>query len=301
MPSLQHVAALPFTARSLLRLRQCAAFALLTLTVALSQPAKTVYLSIRVDDVFMRESSLTPPEIDGFLEVCERHGAKVILAVIPRRLEEAPNADGRMARTLREAVKRGHMVAMHGYEHQCARCGSTGHEFDCPSKGRLAYAGQLDQLTRGKRLLEAAAGVSVSTYVSPGGDDPLDRQTGEILQKIGIRWVTDTLVTMPTFRADFCRVPDLPEYTWDLADSTYERSLGKARTEFAAAVQRGNFFGFSLHDHFTRRAFRNGIVLRWTDEFLTFLQETPGIRIRFITNDILDPSWFSPDREKSNR
>ncbi len=259
---------------------------------------RTICVAIRVDDIFMRSSPLQPQEIDGFIRVCERHGAHVILAVIPHRLLEPQNADGAMAGTLRRLVQRGHMVALHGYAHQCSRCGSTDHEFDCPVHGPAPTNTEMRELSDGKRLLEEITGAPVTTYISPGSDDQLSPQTASILTTLGIRWVTDTTVLVPTARRPLNRVPDLPEYTWDLSDSTFEASLQRALTDFATATARSNFFGIALHDHFTRQAFRHGIVLRWTDQFLTAIQRIPGIRIRFVTNDEMDPAWFSAAPEQ---
>jgi hypothetical protein len=186
------------------------------------------------------------------------------------------------------------MVSMHGFKHQCSLCGSTGHEFDCAAqKTLIAYEQEMDELHQGKELLEKTTGKQVTTYVSPGSDDQLNPQTKEILKKLGVLWVTDTLAQIPTVHDDFSRAPDMTEYTWDLRDSTYEGSMKTAVTDFELALQRGNYFGFALHDHFTRRAFRNGIVLRWTDEFLSRIERTQGIKIRYITLDDVDLNWFS--------
>ena len=259
-----------------------------------AQQDKTVYVTIRVDDVFMRESSLKPQEIDRFIDVCEKHGARVMLAVIPHRLLEPQNEDGQMAATLRRLVGRGHMVSLHGFRHQCPLCGSTGHEYDCSSRNTLVpYRQELDELRQGKELLERTTGKKVTTYVSPGTDDQLNPQTRAILKTLGITWVTDSLQQVPTIRGEFSLAPDIAEYTWDLSDSTYEGSMKSAETDFARTTKRGNYFGFALHDHFTRGAFRNGIVLRWTDEFLSRIERTTGIRIRYVTLDDLDLSWFS--------
>lgn len=265
-----------------------------SLLSAVAQENKTVYVTIRVDDVFMRESTLKPQEIDRFIEACEKHGAPVMLAVIPHRLMEPQNQDGAMAATLKRLVGRGHMVSMHGFKHQCSLCGSTGHEYDCSVRNTLiAYQQELDELRQGKELLEKTTGKKVTTYVSPGTDDQLNVQTRAILKTLGITWVTDSLQQVPTLREEFSLAPDMAEYTWDLIDSTYENSMRSAEADFARAVKRGNYFAFAFHDHFTRWAFRNGIVVRWTDEFLSRIEQTQGIKIRYVTLDDVDLSWFS--------
>jgi len=267
---------------------------LLPILPIVARQTETVYVTVRVDDIFMRESTLKPQEIDGFIDVCEKHGARVMLAVIPHRLIEAQNQDGTMAATLKRLVGQGHMVSMHGFKHQCSLCGSTGHEYDCSSRNTLvSYQQELDELRQGKELLERTTGKKVTTYVSPGTDDQLNAQTRAILKTLGITWVTDSLQQVPTIRGDFSLAPDMAEYTWDLSDSTYESSMKSAEADFARAVKRGNYFGFALHDHFTRGAFRNGIVPRWTDEFLSRIERTPGMRIRYVTLDDVDINWFS--------
>ena len=267
---------------------------LFSLPCTVAQENKIIYVTIRVDDVFMRESSLKPQEIDGFINVCEKHNARVMLAVIPHRLMEPQNQDGTMAAALRRLVGRGHMVSMHGFKHQCSLCGSTGHEFDCATRKTLVpYQQELDELRQAKELLEETTGKKVTTYVSPGTDDQLNPQTKRILKSLGFSWVTDSLVQVPTSRDGFCHAPDVGEYTWDLSDSTYESGLKTAKADFERAIQQGSYFGFALHDHFTRWAFRNGIVIRWTDEFLSLIERIPGITIRYITLDDVDVSWFS--------
>jgi peptidoglycan/xylan/chitin deacetylase (PgdA/CDA1 family) len=267
-------------------------------TIGRSQHVETIYVALRVDDIFMSESPIKPQEIDAFIEICEKHGAKVMLAVIPHRLIEPQNSDGEMAKALRRVARRGHQVSLHSYTHRCSLCGSTGHEYNCDSmKTMISRAQEERELRKGKRLLEDATGKSVTTFVGAGTDDQLHPQTFSILKDPCISWVTLDSVVVPQFRDTVSFVPNLDDYTWDLRDSTYGQSMSKAKADFVKAIQRGNYFSICFDDHFTRKNFNGGIVLRWTDELLGYVTSYPGVRIHFVTIDDLKKEWFASRKE----
>lgn len=263
-----------------------------------SGSVKTVYVALRVDDIFMSESPIKPQDIDSFIETCEKHGAKVMLAVIPHRLVETQNSNGEMAKALRRFTRRGHQVSLHSYNHRCSLCGSTGHEYNCDSMKTMVSREQEErELREGKRLLEEATGKAVTTFVGAGTDDQLHPQTYSILKALGISWVTHDSVLVPKFRDTVSFVPNLEDYTWDLKDSTYGDAMSTAKADFVKAIQRGNYFSVCFHDHFTRKNFHGGIVPRWTDELLSYLTSYPGVRIHFVTIDDLRKEWFAPKKE----
>ena len=258
-----------------------------------AQELKPIYVTIRIDDIFMRESPITRQEVDGFVEVCENHGAKVTLAVIPHRLVEDQNKNGEMVEALKRFVKRGHMIAMHSYKHQCSQCGSTGHEYNCTTDSiTLSFELESRELAEGKQWLEAAIGRIVTTYVCAGTDDPLHPQTLGSVKNLGFRWIADSKIHQPDFRDSLSFVPSGVDYTWNLQDSTYTSMLEKAKADFASAVAKGNYFSFLAHDHFTRKNYNHGIALQWTAEFLAFINSYPHVAVHYATIDALRKEWF---------
>lgn len=261
-----------------------------------AQEAKPVYVTIRIDDIFMRQSPITPQEVDAFVETCESHGAKVMLAVIPHRLVEDQNKNGEMVKALKRFVKRGHMIAMHSYKHQCSRCGKTGHEYNCATDSiTLPFELEARELAEGKQWLEAAIDKKVTSYVCAGIDDPLHPQTLGIVKNLGFRWIADNKIQLPAFHDTLSFAPSGADYTWNLQDSSYTPMLEKAKADFVTAVARGNYFSFIAHDHFTRKNYNNGIVLKWTADFLAFIDSFPHIAVHYVTLDEFKKERFAQE------
>lgn len=259
------------------------------------QEIKTVYVTVRVENIFMRNSSITPPEVDGFVDRCEKHGAKVMLSVVPHRLVEDQNKDGEMARALKRFIKHGHMVIMQSYKQQCSRCGSADHEYNCSADSvALPYSLEARELDEGKHWLEAAIDTSVRAFVSAGTDGQLFPQTVGILKHLGFRWIANNDVLLPEFSDTLSYFPSGMDYTRNLQDSTYARMLEKAKADFARAVASGNFFPLLVRDDFTRRNYNQGIAVKWIDEFLSFVDSFPHIAVRYVTVDDFQSEWFAP-------
>lgn len=249
---------------------------------------RPIYVSLRTDDIFMSQTPVQPQEIDSLMAVVERHGAKMQFAVIPSRLIEPQNADGQMAETLRKYLRRGHMVSQHGWTHRHAPTGNTGGEFQNPVTGEWVPYDTVMKYTRfGKELLEQTLGIPVTTYVSPGNDDQLHPLNLRVLRELGFTWVTGVGNVVPIRTDSICYLPDMQEFTWALSDSTYESALAKVKADFIKTISRSDHWAHCYHDHFTRYAWNNGIVARWTDELLTWIEHFPGITIKYITvNDL---------------
>lgn len=254
----------------------------------------TIFVALRVDDVFMSDTQIQPQEIDSFLTVAESHGARLQLAVIPHRLLESANAGGGMARDLRRFVERGHRVSLHGWNHRHAPTGNTGAEFQDPASGEwVPYETQLAQLRRGKELLESVTGKPVTAYVSPGSDDQLHPQNVRVIRELRIRWLTDPAYTEPAFTDSLWYAPDARDYAWALEAATFAAAMDSAKSGFLRAASQGRYFGMVFHDHFTRWGWREGIVARWLDAFLSWLAALPEYRVRYVTLDEVRPSDFN--------
>ncbi len=245
----------------------------------------TVFL--RVDDVFMLESKLEPREISGFLGVAEKHGARVMLATVPNRLLQRTNRDGLMTSEILAASARGHQVSQHGFDHRCMFTGNTGREFSTSEALTLLTQDQrIAKILDGRRLLEAVTGKVVSTYVGPGADDGIvlerDRKR---LRAEGYAWLRDESKTGAAVSDGLGTYPWMGDYTWAITGETYAQRLAEAQEQYRKVTAEGDQFGLLFHDHFTRRAYNNGITLRWLDEMLTWLESQPGVRIRYATLD----------------
>ncbi len=243
---------------------------------------KPVEVVVRVDDVFMYESPLKPASILPLADLCEKHGAKLTLLVIPHRLLQSVNADGTMSAELIRLADRGHEIAQHGFDHRDARDGSTGREYDSPTFGIASYAVQSAEIPLGKKLLEAVVGRPVLLY-SGAGTDYHDSVTVRVLREAGFRYIGHSDLPMPYRDKGFINVPIADDYTWALTDSLYAPMLDSAKARFRQDADRYGYASIFAHDHFTRTAYRDGITLRFIDELLTWIDRQPGYRVTYVT------------------
>jgi peptidoglycan/xylan/chitin deacetylase (PgdA/CDA1 family) len=237
----------------------------------------------------MLRTNITPQEIDHFLKIAEKHHAHVMLAAIPNRLRQSPNAGGKMAAQLRDYAKRGHQIVQHGFDHRCPFTGVSDREFYTTGPQQCTREYMISKIVEGKRLLEDATGKSVTTYVGAGSDNRYVLERDEnALGNIGFTWLTDPSATRPYLKRNRGYSMGLEEYSWALTKETYRASMDKAKAAFLKAIARENVWGLVLHDHFTRKAYNGGITLRWFDELLTWLEAQPGLKIRYATLD----EWY---------
>jgi peptidoglycan/xylan/chitin deacetylase (PgdA/CDA1 family) len=257
---------------------------------ASAQPATdTLRVMLRVDDVFMHDTDIQPQEIDSFMAVADRWGAKVELSVIPQRLTAANNSDGRMAASLRGYLARGHDVSQHGLNHRNTQTGDTGSEFYDPETGTWAPADTIfAHLARGKRVLEEETGAEIIRYVSPGRDPQLAPENLVAMRALGIRWLTHDSLRVPTFTDSLNYVPSATDYTWAVTPDTYAAALDQAKADVQQTIERGDgFFMAIFHDHFTRHAWHDGLTARWLDDLLAFIASQP-VAVEYVTVRDLD-------------
>lgn len=272
-----------------MRLLTSALALLLGLAAPLLAAGRTVTVFIRVDDVFMLESDKKPMEIDAFLRVAERHGAKVMLAAIPNRLLQRTNAGGVMTSEVLAASSRGHQVVQHGFDHRCAFTGATGREFSTTAAlTRMTQDERIAKILQGRTLLQAVTGKPVTSFVFPGDDGSvlLERDT-ERLRAAGFTWVRGLKHEFTEIRDGQGTFPWMDDYTWGLTEENYAAALKKAQYNFRAMTVNGDEWGMLFHDHFTRQAYNNGIVLKWLEEMLTWIDAQPEVSIRYMTLDDL--------------
>lgn len=264
----------------------CSLLSALSDTLSSKTTEREITVFIRVDDIFMRESKITPQEIDSFLEIAEKHNAHVILATIPARLMQLTNHNGKMAQQLRDYANRGHQISQHGYNHICPFTSTTNWEFYTPNIKGYTHEQMIAKITEGKHLLEAAIGRKVTNYVGPGSDNTyvVDRDDDSI-REIGFVWLSDPKTSKPYFKDNKGYFFSLNDYCWALTEENYKKNMDEAKEDFKKAIEKEDFWGFLFHDHFTRKNYNNGITLKWFDEFLTWMESQKGIKIKYSTLD----------------
>ncbi len=247
---------------------------------------REITVFIRVDDIFMKESHIQPQEINAFLDIAEKHNAHIILATIPNRLLQPPNKDGKMTKQLISYAERGHQIVQHGFDHRCPFTKTTDWEFYTPDIKGYTDDQIIAKISEGKHLLEAVIGKKITNYVGPGLDNNFALEKNEIeLRELGFLWLTDPKTTKPYFDNDKAYFFSLNEYAWALTDENYKKNMNEAKEYFKETINKQDYFGFLFHDHFTRKNYNNGITLKWFDEFMTWMESQPDIKIKYSTLD----------------
>ena len=267
---------------------------LFTTPILLSQGLKPFYVAVSVEGIFLRDSEVKPQEADSFVAMCEKHGVKLTIGVVPHRLVEDQNKNGEMATSLKKFLRQGHLIAMNGYKYQCSRCGRTTHEYYC-TRDSIVLPEELEsrELAEGKGWLEKATDVAITTYIGPGTDNATSPQTHTIVRKLGFQWISDDSIDTPFFRDTVGYIPKPFNYTQNLQDSTYSEVLERAKRDFVSAVGRTNYFSFAADDDVTRKNYNHAIVLKWTDEFLSFIESFPHLEVHYVTARDLRKEWFA--------
>jgi peptidoglycan/xylan/chitin deacetylase (PgdA/CDA1 family) len=200
----------------------------------------------------------------------------------------APNENGERARQLREFVRRGHQIAQHGYNHRCPFTGRTDFEFYAPDATGWTRERRIETILEGRRLLEAAIGKKVVSYIAPGGDREYMQDDEKELLRQGY-------VDVPRARsaaegggwspAGYGVCMDAVEFTWGLTEENYRENMEGAKNHFLQAAAEGRReVAIKFHDHFTRAAWNNGVTIRWLDEFLDWLtSQQTAADVRFAT------------------
>jgi peptidoglycan/xylan/chitin deacetylase (PgdA/CDA1 family) len=250
--------------------------------------SKTAVVFIRIDDVYMRESNIEPMEANYFLTIAEKHGARVMLAVIPARLLQKTNNNGRMSKQLRDYVRRGHQLVQHGFNHRCSKTNSTSWEYYTPQITPVPKEKMVEQIRYGKWLLETATKTPVTAYVGPGNDNDFVLNDGAIFHSMGFLWLTDQKTDKPYLKQNKAYFFSLDDYAWALNDSNYAEQMNSAKAAFIRSAKTSGYFGILFHDHFTRQAYNDGITIRWLDEYLEWLENDSGYRIQYRTCD----QWY---------
>lgn len=243
---------------------------------------------IRVDNLFMRYTDINPQEIDGFLDVAEKYNARVILSVIPARLRQGTtNTNGLMSEQLLNYSRRGHQIAQNGYDHLCPFTASTSFEFYNPDvENGYSREERLSIIEEGKKMLEAVIGRQVVSYIGTGADhNYMPEKDARALFDMG--FINISIDDDDEYIPENNKVLGLDvaaeELTWGLSPENYDERMETFKKVFLEAIETEKKWSFHLHDHFTREAYNDGIVLQWFDEAMEWLHSLEDYNITHPT------------------
>jgi predicted deacetylase len=233
---------------------------------------------IRIDDILSRNVT-EPRDLRSIEQVAEARGARLSWAVIPHRLIESQNEDGKLASELSATTARGHEIVLHGYVHICEHCGQSSHEMYCTRNAHaFDYDEQYQLIAEGHRLLVEQTGTVPRAFVPPG--HAYDATTLDVLADRGY-----DVLSVPGTHAAFLHrtvfnIEPTREYTWALSETNYQSALAAALADITAAP---GYFQLLLHDPFTRPGYLDGITLRWMGELLDSVNAEFGGTVRYET------------------
>lgn len=250
---------------------------------AKSEP-KDMVVFIRVDDLFLINTEIFPQEIDAFLQIAERYGAGVVLSTIPARLRQRPNIDGKMSEQILDYARRGHQIAQHGYNHICPFTGTTNNEFYTPDIEGYSREERLAKILEGKKMLESVIGRKVVSYVGPGQDHILMPEEDEqALYAMGFINIPSASYNEDGSQQSIgLRMPAV-DYAWQLTPGNYEERMKECKAAFLEAAKTDSEWSLQFHDHFTRAAYKDGLVLQWFDEIMDWLHNLEDYSISHPT------------------
>lgn len=229
-----------------------------------------VGVCLRLDDY----DSHTPPHVIAALaEIFQRQQVNCLFGVIPFRPSDEnggrtspmPLSSAAKER-LRDLVEQGLVIpALHGYAHTRGQQGQP--EFEHGSE-----SAQLEKLSQGKALLEAAVGRPISAFVPPWNG--VSRATEPALSAAGIAYISTSIEMGETGRWS---LPDIPSTSfWNNRQAIADAQAN--REQEPLVVLTGHFYDF--HDTAGRLDQRR---LEQFDEMLTWVGQQDGVQ--WITFD----------------
>ena len=247
---------------------------------------------IRVDDIMSRNETILPRSIVPFEEAVEKRGGVITWAVIPHRLIEPANEDGRLNTELRNSAAAGHEINLHGFNHICTRCGQSSHEMYCTRDNFHFDYNHQDQLIRdGLQIIADSIGAEVYSFVPPGHH--ADQTTYQVLLDNNLPRISTT-GKFGWIYEDLFNLPPHNEFTWTLYTHNYTDRLNGALNDIKTRGEPDGYYCILLHDPFIRAGYNDGIVIDWVGELLDSLNERYGDRIRYKT--LTDASHIFADK-----
>jgi hypothetical protein len=225
---------------------------------------------------------MIPRSIIDFENVVMLRGGKVSWGVIPHRLIESQNTNGILKTELRESINRGNEIFLHGYNHICPFCGSSGHEMFCTAQNNtIPYQQQKDSLLVGLKILSDSLNLIPTAFVPPGHAQ--DTVTFQVLIDLGYEFISSNGINKNFIYKNLFNLKQNNEYTWQLTSTGYQQNLKNALQDIRMAGKANGYYCILLHDPFIRAGYSNGIVIQWIGELLDSLNLEYDSKIRYKT------------------
>lgn len=252
------------------------------LNIILFPAQDSIIFVIRVDDIQSRNTTTLPRSINDFQNAVEARGGKITWAVIPHRLIETQNYNGILSAELRASVLRGHEISMHGYNHICKRCASSGHEMFCTSYNTpFTLEEQEAIIDSGLKVLRDTLGIIPKSFVPPA--HIADTNTWRALINRSFPFLSSTGVRKNFIFNGLFNLPAHNEFTWQLTQAQFNLKLNQALQEIKTNGVSDGYYCLLLHDPFIRAGYENSLVINWTAVLLDSLNSYFGNRIKYMT------------------
>jgi hypothetical protein len=235
-----------------------------------------------VDDIQSRNNTTLPRSIIPFENAVQSRGGKVSWAVIPHRLIESQNINGILQQELKQSIRKGHEIAIHGYNHICPICGNSGHEMFCTTNNyNIPYSQQRDSLIVGLKILLDSLNIVPKCFVPPGHHQ--DSTTFQVLLDLGIQFLSSNGTNKNFIYKNLFNLKSNNEYTWQITQAQYQQRITSALSDIRVAGKNNGYYCLLLHDPFIREGYSNGIVIQWIGELLDSLNLEYGNKIKYKT------------------
>ena len=236
---------------------------------------------VRVDDILSRNMTILPRSIVPLQDTLSSRGAKATWGLMPHRLIEAANANGQLAREIKQSYSDGHEIAQHGLIHICQICGRSNHEMYCSyNKQALSFDQQEELILEGVQIMTDSLGIKPTSFIPPG--HVYDTTTKEVLAHLGFPVISTAGALGKSYNTLF-DIPINAEFTWALSQQNYAENLTKAIQEIKQEQESSGIYVLMMHDPFIRLGYENGITLKWMGALLDSLNAYYGDRIQYKT------------------
>lgn len=135
---------------------------------------------------------------------------KPILSIIPQNRDEILNIDPpnpNFWQEIRELVKKGWKVAMHGFEHKYINQNGGILKINFKSEfAGLSYEDQLEKIKKGKEILKSQ-NIETDIFVAPGHS--FDKNTLKALKEVGFKVISDGIALYPFEKYGILWIPQI--------------------------------------------------------------------------------------------
>ncbi|TVQ10385.1 MAG: DUF2334 domain-containing protein [Balneolaceae bacterium] len=236
---------------------------------------------IRVDDILSRNTTILPRSITPLQDSIAARGGVITWGVMPHRLIEAPNLDGKLAAELVTTAALGHEISLHGYIHICQKCNQSSHEMYCTFYNQaFTEQEQAKLISDGLDLLDEHTGIRPVSFIPPGHVS--DATTWKVLSDYDIPFISTTK-PQEFLNDDLFNLPPDSEFTWALTQANYDKNLRDALAEIRQKAEEKQVYTLLMHDPFIRSGYEGGITIRWIGELLDSLNAYYGDNIEYLT------------------